>query len=230
MDPDPLSFRLIQSTLIDFSGADASTIDLLPVVWSAAEALTAPEVEARRSSLERLAEIRAIRFSPLIAYLTATRLLEPDLLLRKRVVQLLGELLAPDEEGCPAPEPVLRHVSGYLAQMRTRQITAVLQVIDLDPELDAAAARILNACPFGGSQLSEIASDRKAPQNIRRQAVRMIELVGYLDTLPSLERLEARLTTRMKGQQSVPFDPPSGPDESELLPAVQSAIAALRRR
>jgi HEAT repeat protein len=230
MDSDSMPINLNQPTLFDFTGTSSGTVELFPTVWSAAEELTSPDVEVRQSSLERLAAIHAIRLSPLIAYLTATRLLEPEMSLRKRVVQLLGEVLAPDEAGRPAPEPVVRHLSVYLAQMRTRPIVSLLQVIELDPQLEAAAARLLNACPYGGSQLADIVSDRKVPVSIRVQAVRMIGLVGYLDTLPTLERLEARLNARIKGQQSMPFAPPSGPDESELLPAVQTAIGTLRGR
>jgi hypothetical protein len=230
MDSDPMSINLNQPTLFDFTGASSDTVELFPAVWSAAEELTSPNLALRQAALERLAALNAIRLSPLIAYLTATRILEPDLSLRKRVVQLIGNVMAPDENRRPAPDIVIRHLSAYLSQMRTRPIISLLQVGEQDPGLEAAAARLFNACPTAGSHLVDIGSDRKAPVALRRQAVRMIGLVGYLDTLLTLERLEARLTARIKGQQSMPFAPPSGPDESELLPAVQIAIGALRGR
>ncbi len=228
MDSDPMSINLNQPTLFDFTGSSSGTVELFPAVWSAAEELTSPDLGSRQAALERLAALNAIRLSPLIAYLTATRILEPDLPLRKRVIQLLGDVLAPDEGGRPAPDIVIRHLSTYLSQMRTRPIIALLQVAELDPGLEAGVARLFNACPNGGSHLVDIVSDRKAPVALRRQAVSMIGLVGYLDTLSTLERLEARLTARIKGQQSMPFAPSSGPDESELLPAVQTAIGRLR--
>jgi hypothetical protein len=222
-----MSINLNQPALFDFTGTNSGTVELFPSVWSAAEDLTSPDLEIRKAGLERLAALNAIRLSPLIAYLTATRILEPDLKLRKRVVQLLGYVLALDESGRPAPEIVIQHLSAYLAEMRKRPIIALLQVTALDSGLDKTVARLFNACPNGGNQLVDILSDRKAPISIRRQAVRFISLVGYLDTLTTLERLEARLNLRLKGQQSMSFAPPSGPDESELLPEVQAAIATL---
>jgi hypothetical protein len=228
MDDDPLSIKLNQPALFDFTGSSSDTIELFPTVWGAAEELTSPEIEIRRSALERLAALNAIRLSPLIAYLVATRVYEPDLNLRKRVVQFLGDVLAPDEDGLPAPESVTRHLLAYLTQMRTRQILALLQVAAFDAITETSAARLFNACPYGGNQLAGIAGDRKVPMDIRREAARMIGLVGYLDALPALERLEARLNARLKGQQSMPFAPPSGPDESELLPVVQNALTLLR--
>ncbi len=228
MDSDPLSIRLNQPALFDFAGTSSDGIDLFPTVWGAAEELTSPEIEIRQAALERLSALNAIRLSPLIAYLAATRLIEPDLALRKRIVQILGDVLATDEEGRPAPDSVTKHLTAYLAQMRKRQIVAILQVAALDKTSEIAAARLFNACQYGGSQLIEITSDRKGTLTIRQEAVRMIGLVGYLEALPTLERLEARLSARLSGQQSMSFATPSGPNESELLPDVQNAINVLR--
>jgi hypothetical protein len=230
MDDDPLSIDMRQPTLFGISETSHGILELFPALWGAAEELTSPNIDIRQAALERLAAMNAHRLSPLVAYLVASRILEPDLALRKRVVQLLSEILAPDKDGQPAPESVLRHLSAYLAQMRTRSMVALLQVAALGPGLAALAARLFNACPYGGSQLAEILSDRKAPLEIRRQAAQMIGLVGYLDTLPTLERLETRLSARLSGQQSMPFALSSGPDESELLPVVQSTIKMLRSR
>jgi hypothetical protein len=227
MDSDPLSIRLNQPALFDFTGTSSGPIELFPTVWGAAEELTAPEVETRRVALKRLAELNAIRLSPLVAYLVATRLLEPDPALRKMVVRFLGDVFVTDEEGRPAPEIVIRHLTAYLAQMRTRQIVAILQIAALDKISETAAAHLFNACPYGGGQLVEIAGDRKVALPIRQEAVGMIGLVGYLEALPTLERLEARMSTRLSGQQSMSFAAPSGPDESVLLPAVQNAINIL---
>jgi hypothetical protein len=228
MDSDPLFVNMRQATLFGFSDTSNGIVDLFPALWSAAEELTSPELDIRRAALERLAAMNAPRLSPLVAYLVASRILETDLSLRKRVVQVLSEILAPDKNGQPAPETVLRHLSAYLAQMRRRSMVALLQVAALDPGLAAMASRLFNVCPYGGSQLAEIASDRKAPLEIRRQAVLMIGLVGYLDALPTLERLGTRLSVRLSGQQSMPFALSSGPDESELLPVVQNTISVLR--
>jgi hypothetical protein len=228
MDDDPLYIKTRQPTVFNLTETSHSILEFSPALWSAAEELTAPEIDIRQAALGRLAAMNAPRLSPLIAYLVASRILEPDLALRKRVVQTLSEILAPDKDGQPAPESVIRHLSAYLAQMRTRSIVALLQVAALDPRLADPVARLFNVCPDGGSQLAEILSDRKNPLEIRRQAAQMIGLVGYLDALPVLDRLETRLCARLDGQQSIPFALSSGPDETELLPIVQNTIKMLR--
>jgi len=228
MDSDPLLIKMRQPTLFGLSETSSDILELFPALWGAAEELTSPELDIRQAALKRLAVMNAPRLSPLIAYLVASRITEPDLALRTRVVQLLSEILAPDKDGQPAPESVIRHLSASLAQMRTRSMVALLQVAALDPGSASLAARLFNACPYGGTQLAEILSDRKAPLEIRRQAAQMIGLVGYLDALPTLDRLETRLSVRLNGQQSMPFALSSGPDESELLPVIQNTIEMLR--
>ncbi len=228
MDDDPLRVKVNQPVLFDFTSTSHGTVELFPAVWSAAEEMTSPDLETRGAALERLVEMNAIRLSPLIAYLTATRLLEPDLALRMRIIQLLGDVFLPDDTGRAAPESVTRHLSSYLTQMRTRQFTAILQVVSGDASLEGAASHLFNACPYGSNQLISILSDRKSPLTIRQAAARMIGLVGYLDALPELERQEMRLNTRIKGQQSMPFAQPGSPDESDLLKTVQKSIDDLR--
>jgi hypothetical protein len=76
-----------------------------------------------------------------------------------------------------------------------------------------------------------ILENRKTLLAVRLQAVIMIGLVGFLDTVPFLERLENRLATRLEGQQSFPAmysSPPAPVEEDELLPAIRTAIRRLR--
>ena len=110
MGIDPLSFNLSQPALFDFSEPSSGAMELFPAVWSAAEDLTSPEAATRRAGLERLVEMGAPRLSPLIAYLLATRLTDPDLNLRTSVVQVLSDVLAPNKQGHSSPEAVSRIV------------------------------------------------------------------------------------------------------------------------
>lgn len=228
MDSDPLSYDLKQPALFNFSEASTGALELFPAVWSAAEALTSPEPEERLRALDQLSALHAPRLSPLVAYLVATRVLDPDLAVRKQVIQVLGEVLQPDENGFSAPEEVYRHLTGHLSQMRTRPVYALAEAAAGDDRLETCAARLLNACPYGGIHLSEILSDRQKELRIRRAAVRLIGRVGYLDTIGTLEKLASRLETRLKGQQSMPFAPPASQDETDLLPEIHSALLQLK--
>lgn len=228
MDTDPVSVNISQPSLFDFIDNSTGAIELFPAVWSAAEDLSAPEITARRSGLERLVALGAPRLSPLIAYLLATRLQEPDLGLRIHVVKILGELFLPDEQGRLAADAVLRRLNWYLSQMHTRAVFSLLQVANDSREMEAHVARILNACPYGGNHLAGILADRKAPLPVRKQAANMIGMVGFLDVLPTLERMVIRLEARVNGQQTMVFAPLPVQDDIELLPTVMKSLEMLR--
>ncbi len=80
--------------------------------------------------------------------------------------------------------------------MRTRQIFALLQVIEFDKSAEEAVSSLLSYCSFAGGHLAQILSNRTAPLSIRRQAAHFIGRIGYLDALPALERLASRLESR----------------------------------
>lgn len=227
MDDNSLSTRIEQPSLFELVDVSTGAVELFPAVWNALEELISPDVKVRHLALDRLLELNAPRFSPLVAYVLATRLVDPDLALRARSIQVLGELQLPDQQGRVTPDNVLRHLSAYLSQMRTRRIYCLLEAVEFSPGIELHIARLLNACPYAGSHLVEILTDRKILLAIRRYAVRFIGLVGYLDAIPSLEKLTLRLVARLDGQQSMPFAPPLGQDETELLPDIQNALTSL---
>jgi HEAT repeat protein len=230
MDLDTLYLTPIQPTFLEVIETSSGLLELFPAVWSAAEGLTSPDVHVRSASLSRLLELGAPRISPLISYLLATCILEPDLPLRCRIVRALGELLIADEAGRQAPDAVRRHMIIYLAQMRTRSIFSLLQAINAEPNLEAHVTRLLNNCPHAGTHLSEIFSDREVPLAVRQQAVHLVGQAGFLDAVPSLERLASRLEARRNGQQSMPFaPPPTTQDESKLLQEINQTLWMLRQ-
>ncbi len=216
-----------QPLLFDFEESNAQ-IELFPAVWSAAESIASTDSSVRQEALERLLDMQAPRFSPLVAYLLATRLTDSDIRFRSQVSKVLAEVLIKDEEGRAAPENVRQTLTAYLAQMRTRHTFALLQVLVEDPSLDMHAATLLNACPYAGNHLADILADRKSPLAVRKQAGRMIGRVGFLDAMPTLERLSARLEARLSGQRSMPFAPLPSPEELDLLPVIQTAMTLLR--
>lgn len=218
---------LIQPTLFDFSDQTTGAVELFPAVWSAAEDFISPEVNNRLVGLDTLLNLNAPRLSPLITYLLATHLTDPDILLRSRVINALGELLMADKEGRVTPLPVRRCLMLYLNQMRTRPIFSLLEVSIQFPEERDNIARLLNACPNAGRHLSDILSDRKAPIAIREQAAYFIGTVGYLDAIPALERLSSRIESKISGQQAMAFAPSFAAEEIKLLPAIHDTLTLL---
>jgi len=228
MDNDQMQIPLTQPRLFLTEGTTSGIAELFPSIWSAIEDLGSSSTILRRQALERLEHTNAARISPLVTYLLATRLCDPDLEIRWRVIKLLGFVLAPDASGNVAPESVINHLTFYLANMRMRQIYAIVQTLASNPDLLVHIIRIFSICPFASNHLVELASSRKVQLDIRRHAIWLIGEVGYLDAIPALERLQIRMESRLNGQQAMPFAPPVGIDDSELLPDVISTLALLR--
>jgi hypothetical protein len=228
MDADSFHIHLDQPSLFEFDDASTSALELFPAVWSAGEAIISPDRQVRRQGLEQIAQSHAARYSPLIAYLLVTRLMEPDMDLRTQVVTTLADALRPDSQGRVAPEPVRMQLINDLARMRTRQIYALLQVADFDPQTVNSVAVLLNACSFAGNHLADILLDRKMSISIRLRAVELIGEVGYLDAIPVLERIRTRLEARLNGQQHMPFLTLEEGDEVALLPSIQASLELLQ--
>jgi HEAT repeat protein len=231
MDKNLFVLDTLQPQLFNFEEGAIGTLELFPAVWGACEDLVSPETLARSRGLDRLLELGAPRLSPLVAYLLVTRLAEPDVSVRRRIVHALGALFSPDERGLSAPDAVRRVVGSVLSLERTTSVYGLLEVACSDPEeeqLRLDIAHLLNSCPYAGQYLAEIMGERKYPLDIRYQAVYYIGRVGYLDAIQALERLAVRLEARLTGQQAMPFAPPVLQDEVELLPAIRIALSALR--
>ena len=228
MEYDNLHKPVTQPRLFSLGEASSGIAELFPEIWSATEDLSNPNPSVRRLALEYLEGSGAARISPLVVYIIATRLDDSDLEVRMRVVKILGEVLAPDTLGNRAPDMVISCLTHDLGNMRTRQVFAILQALVHQTELTQHIIRILNTCPFAGNHLMEMANSRKVPLDMRRKAIWLIGQIGYLEALPALERMQIRMETRLTGQQSMPFAPPMGVDDIELLEDVKSTISSLQ--
>ncbi len=228
MKQNPVLPQLEQPVLFEVGSSSIGALELFPSIWSAAEALTFPDPPIRRAGLIQLIEIGAVRLSPLVVCLVSTLLTDSDIEIRCQVITALGSVFKNDDQGYPAPEAVRQVLSGRLSQMRTREIYSVLKAVLSNPDIKEQAALLFSACPYAGNHLTDILLNRKFPLPIRQQAVHFISRVGYMDAIPGLERLAMRLEAHLNGQQSMPFFPPSGLDETALLPEVQAALSMLR--
>ena len=200
MDADPIKVDIEQPDLNELNPSNSNKAEALPVIWEALELLTSPELLNWIAGLRRIIKLDAVRQHPLVVYVLMTRITEPDIELRTRIVQLLGSILDLDVRGpkkaASSLEAVKKTLITALAGMRTRQIFALLQVIEFDKSADEAVSNLLSYCSFAGGHLAQILSNRTAPLSIRRQAAHFIGRIGYLDALPALERLVSRLESR----------------------------------
>jgi len=204
-------------------------VEQLPEIWRAIEAAVSPELALRRQGVKKLSGLKAAHGSPLVAYFLATRIIEPDIGLRIQVVKALAEVL--DSEKQPPYEDGMarRYISSYLAQMRTRHIFALLETADEDVKSREDVTSLLKECSYAGIHMADILSDRDLPVKIRRQAFYFIGRMGFLDAVPALERLAARLSSKLPLQRSLPGMPPETADEElGLFFPIKDALITLR--
>jgi len=223
MDINP-NTNIERSNLTHIGQPSLGRFDFLPALWEAASALVSSELESRFVGLKRLEESDSVRNNSLVSYLLTTRIIEPDIELRTRVIKALASIFTPDEQGHLSPENVRLNLCNCLSALRTRQIFALLQVSDFDPSTEAIVAMLLSYCSFAGNHLADILANRRAPLAIRKRAVHFIGRIGFLDGLPYLERMEARLESRRDGKNSVIDEN----EELSLLPIIQNSLSLLR--
>lgn len=223
-----MDINFSQPMLFDFAETASGALEFFPEVWGAAEKLTSPDVLERRDALDRLIVLDAPRLSPLVAYLVANRIFDSDLELRYKAIDVLGKILSPRETGKLSPPAIRSHLKEYCSQMGDQGFIKLLEVAEAYPEAESNIASLFNLCSQSGETLVKILSDRKVLFELRRQAIIFIGRVGFLEAIPSLEKFESRLESRVNGQKSMPFAPPSTSDENSLLPFVQATLALLK--
>jgi hypothetical protein len=223
MEFDPFRMNIHQPDLLDAKKALSSRIEFSPDIWSAAESLSSPDLADRLAGLDYLEQREAVFYFPLVAYLLSTRICDPDIRFRARVVKALAHTLEPQDGEPQAVEDVKQQIHTSLSQMRNRQIYALLEVTNAEPEVKADAAVLMSYCSFAGEHLSDLLSERKTPLHLRKTALHFIEQIGYLDALPTLERLERRLKSKQNGRTE--FDEH---EEASLIPLIQGALECLQ--
>ena len=132
MDIDPLMMGVNHSDLQNFSATQFFALDQGVEFWKAAQDLIHPDVELRRSGLETLMAFGAASYSPLLAYLLVSRLAEPELQLRARIVKELSRLLDLPFNGNQAINEVLYFLKNNLSQMHRNQIVSLLNLVDAE--------------------------------------------------------------------------------------------------
>jgi hypothetical protein len=220
--------KLTQPHLFDFTDPATGVMELFPTVWTALERLVSNNMDRKNKGLDQLLDLDAHRLSSLVAYVLATCLSESDVKFRFRIVQALGNLFSKETTSPSASDAVLQSLKTYLSKMRRRRIYALLEVAEFYPASVTEVAALIKTCSHAGGTLADIFSDRKIPVELRRHAINISGIVGFLDVIPALERLAGRLESRMGGQREMPFAPPDDVSEKSLLPTVQTALTILQ--
>jgi hypothetical protein len=131
--------------------------DQIYQLWKSTEAISSPELSKRKRGFESLIEFDVVRRSPLIAYLLATRIVEPDLTLRAYIVRVLASILKTDLPDNLSTEDVRLTLVNYLSQIDLREILALLQLAEIDPYAEEQIIQLLSACSCAGGHLVNIA-------------------------------------------------------------------------
>ncbi|MBI4771667.1 MAG: hypothetical protein HY784_14955 [Chloroflexi bacterium] len=198
-----------------------------PDLWPAAEAFVAGTLEERAAGLARLTTAGRAGYTRLHLHLFASRLHEPDLPLRHAIIEALGATL--DRRDGPPPQDLRETLFRLLACFGSDQIEWIVEALARVPGAHLAAARLLAYTPGAGQELARLAADLRKGAEERAAAAIMIGEVGYVDAIPALEGLEARLEGRRAGQLAMSFAPPrEDPAADLLLPAVKAALEVLR--
>lgn len=227
---DLTSIPLLQLPLFDYGESVSNVVELFPAVWQATENLTAPDPATRGHGLDMLLELGAQKVSPLVAYMIATCLNDPDINIRQRVSIILADLIAIDTDGNQATDEVRKVIINYLHNANEAMVFGLLEACLSNIPVEKSIYHIFNASPYVGTYLGEILVHWKNPLPIRQKAIYYVGLVGYLEALPALERLFNRLEARQNGQYLMSFAPPSSKTDDDLLPYLRVAIDQLKAR
>lgn len=218
-----------QPSLISLQLPESETaVELFPAVWQAAENLAAGDVELRRKSLDELLKSGAHRVSPLVAYLFATRLFDPNMEIRTKIVAALANLMRRNEDGTYAADGVRSQVTSALSYFDERGLVAIIEVGINQSDRMPDVEKLVKYSPHAGKFLKKVAADRSAALGMRQAAVQLLGQIGYVDALSELERLRNRIETRQAGQKSMPFAPSGSSNEVNLLSDLQKSILALQ--
>jgi hypothetical protein len=165
-----------------------------------------------------------------VAYTIATCICDADHSIRHRVVLILGELLT-RKSNSPQPANAVRGVvSHFLHNMNDATVYGLLEVSAANKDADPSIYHMFNACPYAGKYLVEILAQWKNPLIIRQRAVYFIGQVGYVEALPSLERMLNRIEERQVGQFSMDFAASTSRPDDDLLPYLRIATNQLSAR
>ncbi len=220
----------VQLPLFVYGEPTENLADLLPVVWNAAECIASADAITRQHGIDAILELGAHKVSPLVAFMIATRLGDPDVYIRRRAIYILADLITWEREDGQEVDNIRRSVTSYLRGIGEETIFGILEVAVMDPQTEKPIYHLLNACPSAGRYLGNVLTEWKNPLLIRQKAIHFVGLVGYMEVLPILERLLDRLEARQNGQFTMSFASSSIRSDEDIMPYLRIAIDQMSTR
>ena len=206
---------------------EKAQLELFPQIWQYVEKLSAPNIRERRKGFRHIEETNAARISPLVAYLLTTRLDEPDINLRIRIIKAVSRILKPDSNGIFADELVRSQVFSSLASMGKSVLLSLLETGVAYPKLLPEINSLMNLSPLSGDLLTKISVDRRENTELRKVCISLIGSMGYSEALSALEGLNDRILSRIHGQKRMSFAPTYSENELELLAELKNTLKIL---
>jgi HEAT repeat protein len=219
---------LVQLPLFNYGEPAENIVELLPLIWESTEALVAQDAVVRQHGIDALIDMGAQRASPLVAFMIAKCINDPDIYIRRRVVYILADILNKTPAVKQPTNEIRETVSNYLRKMGEETIYGLLEVAVMDPQVESSIYQIFISCPSAGKSLSTIISEWNHPLRIRQKAIEMVGLVGYLEAYPTLQRLLDRMEARQDGQYAMSFVPASIKSDEDIIPYLRAAILQLK--
>lgn len=205
---------------------EGSYLEQLPAVWEILARVSAPQAELRSLALDELQQIPDCLDDPLVVYLLATRLSDPELGVRCQVVKIIGSLLAADGSRPVLCDRALAHLVARLETFGKDHYTAMLEVAAVYLTAEEPLGNILKVSSYAGKSLSGIVNDRKLPLRVRQQAIYYCGEIGFLNTAAALQNLIKRLE-RDKAEADADFSPGERSDRDVLYMYAVSALGKL---
>jgi hypothetical protein len=190
------------------------------------ENLIAPDPDLRENALEELESLEGFKEQPLMVYLLATRLLDPDLEIRFHAVQILGKLLDFDPPAGGLPDKSLKTLTEFTTQLEKEQLIKLLEVSVGYLAAEESIVNILKLCSYAGKALGGIVNDRKLPVEVRQQAIYFCGEVGFLSTETAIRNLIQRIGKEKARPGLIPTRR-KHLDEKRLLPFAVAALTKL---
>lgn len=195
-------------------------------LWTTLENLIAPDPDLRDAALEELGHLEGCQDQPLLIYLLATRLLDPDLEVRFHAVQLIGNLLSYDPPNEGLPDDSLKTLAEFTTHLEKEQLIKLMEVSVKYLAAEDPLVNILKLCSYAGKALGGIVNDRKLPVEIRQQAIYFCGEVGFLNTATAIRNLIRRVG-KDKAKSGLNLTRKKHQDEGKLLPYAVAALSKL---
>lgn len=177
-------------------------------LWDAAEKLISPRSNLREEALDQLYSTGTFAYSPLAAYLLATRVADNDIEVRFHAIQYLGSLLEYDRpENRVFDDRALKYVHRFFVEIEKSQAEKILEVAEIYLAAESSIINIFKICSCAGPVLSGIVNDRKCAPYLRQQAVFFSGEIGLVEMVPVLENLIQRMEkSRRKPDRTLSYE------------------------